>query len=79
MVAEASEHLTHPVLGTLAWLPKYSHWFTQLPLPGGGRLDVIVDPGDADRFGFLPRAAELFEWAMGNERRLLRQATLMRF
>jgi hypothetical protein len=70
-MAEASEHLTHPVLGTLGWLPKYSHWFTQLRLPSGDWLDVIVDPGDGDRLGFLPRAAELFQWALSNEPRVL--------
>ena len=59
-MAEASEELTHPILGTLSWLPDYSHWFTQLQLPSGEWLDVIVDPGDTDRFEFLPRAGELF-------------------
>ncbi|MCI0458931.1 MAG: hypothetical protein L0Z62_18390 [Gemmataceae bacterium] len=73
-MAEASENLTHPVLGTLGWLPEYSHWFTQLRLPSGEWLDVIVDPGDTDRFEFLPRAAELFRWAFDNERRVLAEA-----
>lgn len=73
-MAEASEHLTHPVLGTLGWLPDYSYWFAQLRLPSGDWLDVIVDPGDGDRFEFLPRAAELFQWAMGSERQVLAEA-----
>ena len=73
-MAEASEHLTHPVLGTLGWLPEFSHWFTQLRLPSGEWLDVIVDPADADRFEFLPRATELFRWAFDNERRVLAKA-----
>ena len=73
-MAEASEHLTHPVLGTLGWLPEFSHWFTQLRLPSGEWLDVIVDPADADRFEFLPRAAELFRWAFDHERRVLADA-----
>ena len=73
-MAEISEHLTHSVLGTLGWLPEFSHWFTQLTLPTGGQLDVIVDPGNGDRFEFLPRAAELFQWAMANERRVLAEA-----
>jgi hypothetical protein len=73
-MAEASEHLTHPVLGTIGWLPEFSHWFTQLPLTSGGQLDVIVDPSDGDRFEFLPRAAALFQWAMANERRVLADA-----
>jgi hypothetical protein len=34
-MAEAPEHLTHPVLGTLAWLPDDAHWCTQVPLPSG--------------------------------------------
>jgi hypothetical protein len=73
-VAEASEHLTHSVLGPLGWLPDYAHWFTQLRLPSGEWLDVIVDPGDTDRFEFLTRAAELFRWAFDNERRVLAEA-----
>jgi hypothetical protein len=71
---EASEYVTHSVLGKLGWLPDYSHWFTQLQLPSGDWLDVIVDPGDIDRFEFLERGAELFEWAMANERRVLAEA-----
>src|SRR6516162_1401957 len=73
-MAKASEHLTHPVLGTLGWLPEYAHWFAQHALPSGGQLDVIVDSGDGDRFEFLSRAAELYRWAMDNERRLLAEA-----
>jgi hypothetical protein len=73
-MAEASEQLPHPVLGTLGWLPAYSPWFTQLRLPSGEGLDVIVDPADTDRFEFLPRAAELFRWAFENERQVLAEA-----
>ena len=73
-MAEPSEYLNHPVLGNLGWLPEYSHWFTQLRLPSGEWLDVIVDPGNTDQFEFLPRAAELFQWAMANERRMLADA-----
>jgi hypothetical protein len=73
-MAEASEYLTHPVLGTLGWLPRYSHWFAQHPRPEGGTLDVIVEPGDGDRYEFLPRAAELFQWGMDNERAVLTRA-----
>jgi hypothetical protein len=73
-VAKASEHLLHPVLGTLGWLPDYSHWFVQHSLSSGGQLDVIVDPGDGDRFDFLNRAAELYRWAIDNERRVLSEA-----
>ena len=73
-MAEASEHLTHPVLGTLGWLPKYSHWFAQPTLPSGARLDLVVSPGDGDRFAFLPRAAELYRWALVNERAILATA-----
>lgn len=73
-MAEASEYLTHPVLGTLGWLPEFSHWFAQLPLPSGEQMDLIVDPGDGDRHEFLPRAAELFQWAMANERQVLANA-----
>jgi hypothetical protein len=35
---------------------------------------VIVDPGDGDRSEFLPRAAELFQWAMARERQVLAEA-----
>jgi hypothetical protein len=73
-MAEPSERLSHPVLGELGWLPQYGHWFTQLFRPSGGRLDVVVDPGDEDRFGFLAQAAELFRWALDNERRVLADA-----
>lgn len=73
-MAEASEHHDHPILGTLSWSPEDSHWFTQVPLPGGGQLDVIVDPADGDRHEFLPRAAELYQWAVANERRVLGKA-----
>ena len=73
-MAEASEHLTHPVLGTLGWLPEFSHWFAQLPRPSGGRLDVIVDPGDGDRHEFIEPAAGLFRRALKAEPRLRRQA-----
>lgn len=73
-MAEPSENLTHPILGTLGWLSEYSHWFGQLSAPDGGTLDLVVDPGDGDRYDFLPRAAELFQWAMANERRVLGKA-----
>lgn len=73
-MAKASKHLMHPVLGKMAWLPEYSHWFTQLKLPSGDWLDVIVDPGDGDRLQFLPKAAQLFEWALANERQVLAEA-----
>lgn len=73
-MAEASEFLTHPILGTLGWLPEHSHWFTQLRLPSGELLDVIVDPADDDRHEFLSRAGELFRWAFDNERQVLANA-----
>ena len=71
---EASEHLTHPVLGTLGWLPQYSHWFAQPTLPTGVQLDLVVDPFGSDRYEFLPRAAERFRWAIANERATLATA-----
>jgi hypothetical protein len=73
-MAEDSEHLTHPVFGTLGWLPQYSHWFAQPTLASGVQLDLVVDPGDGDRFEFLPRAAELYRWALANERAVLAEA-----
>jgi hypothetical protein len=73
-MAEASECLAHAILGMLEWQPDFSHWFTQLRLPSDDWLDVIVKPGESDRFGFLPRAAELFGWALANERQILAQA-----
>jgi hypothetical protein len=78
-MAEASEHLTHPILGTLGWLPDYSHWFTQLRLPSREWLGVIVEPGDTDRFEFLTRAGELFLWAFDNEQRVLADAMQQEF
>jgi hypothetical protein len=74
-MAEASEYLTHPIFGSLGWLPEFAHWFTQLQLPSGERLDVTVTPEEEDeRFAFLPRAADLFEWALANERQSLAEA-----
>jgi len=73
-MAKASKHLTHPVLGTLSWQSDSSDWYSQHALPSGGQLDVIVDPGDGDRFEFLSRAAELYRWAMDNERWALSEA-----
>lgn len=73
-MAEASEHLTHPVLGKLGWLPEFSHWFTQLPLPFGRWLDVIVDPGDGDRHEFIEPAVGLLLRALKAEPRIRRQA-----
>lgn len=73
-MAEASEQPTHPVLGTLGWLPDYSHWFAQMRHPSGEWLDGIVDPADTNRFDFLPRATVLFQWAFENERRVLADA-----
>jgi hypothetical protein len=73
-MADAAETLAHPVLGVLRWEAEYSWWFTQHQLPGGDWLDVTVEPGDGDRYGFLKRAADLFRWALANERRVLHQA-----
>jgi hypothetical protein len=73
-VAEPSETLSHPVFGELGWLPEYSHWFTQIKQPSGECLDVIVDPGDGDRYASLEPAATLFRWAQENERRILDEA-----
>jgi hypothetical protein len=73
-MAKASETLRHPVLGELRWLPDDSHWATQVGPPAGGRVDVIVDPGDGGRHAFLEPAAKLFAWALKNERRVLRAA-----
>jgi hypothetical protein len=73
--AEAmAETLEHPILGVLEWEAEYGYWFTQYQLPDGEWLDLTVDPGDGDRYGFLKRAADLFLWALKNERRLLREA-----
>ena len=73
-MAKATEYVAHPVLGTLHWLPEFSHWYVQLAFAPSGQLDLIVDPGDGDRHEFLSRAAELFQWAMVNERRVLADA-----
>src|SRR5262249_6736085 len=43
-MAKASENVSHPVLGTIGWLPDYSHWYTQYQLPSREWLDVIIDP-----------------------------------
>ncbi len=69
-----AETIDHPIFGPLIWSVEDSHWSTRVPRPGGGQLDVIVDPGDGDRHEFLPRAAELYQWAVANERRVLGKA-----
>ncbi|OWK40510.1 hypothetical protein [Fimbriiglobus ruber] len=73
-MAKPSEQIEHPILGTLGWLSEYSHWYAKLSLSSGGQIDLIVDPSDGDRYEFLPRAAELFRWAIENERRILADA-----
>ena len=69
-----AETITHRDFGELRWEQEYSWWFTQLRLPSGDWLDMIVDPGDGDRFAFLEPAANLFRWALGTEQRILRDA-----
>jgi hypothetical protein len=73
-MAEASDSLEHPVFGSLAWDSKYGWWQTVHRLRAGSEIDVIVDPGDEDRFEFLPKAAELFQWAVASERLVLAEA-----
>ena len=69
-----SDRDSHPVFGQLEWQAEFSWWFTQYELPDGRAIDVTIDPGDGDRVHFLKRAADLFLWALANERRLLREA-----
>jgi hypothetical protein len=73
-MAKVSETLSHPDFGELGWLPEDSHWYTAIRKPTGDWLDVIVDPGDNDRYVFLESAAKLFRWALDNEPRILRDA-----
>jgi hypothetical protein len=68
------ESFTHPVFGHLRWEGQYSWWFTQIRLPSGDWLDVIVDPGDDDPIPFVERAAELYRRAMDAERQVLDEA-----
>jgi hypothetical protein len=76
-MAEAPEILSNPVLGELRWEPKYDWWFSQIKLPSGDWLDVIVNPGDGDRYAFIEPAAKLFRWALDNEQRILADALRM--
>jgi len=69
-----AESLTHAVFGELRWEAESSWWFTQMRLPSGDWLDVIVDPGDEDPSAFVERAAGLFRRAMDAERRILHEA-----
>ena len=71
-MAEAADTLTHPILGVLTRVG--GRWATQYELPGGEKLDVRISPGGGDRDAFLKRAADLFLWALENERRVLRHA-----
>ena len=73
-MTEASDTLEHPILGLLAWDSKSQWWVTIHRLPTGADLDVIIDSGTDNRFEFLTRAAELFQWAMVNERQVLAEA-----
>jgi hypothetical protein len=65
---------THPVFGELRWEQEYGWWSTQVRLSAAERLDVIVNPGDDDRFAFIESAAKLYCRAMRAERRILRDA-----
>ena len=69
-----AELRTHPVFGDLRWEQQYSWWSTQVRLPKAQQLDVIVNPGDDDRFAFIELAAKLYRRAMRAERRILRDA-----
>ena len=73
-MGDAVETFTVPGLGTLEWQPNYEWWFQQRTLPSGLHLEVIIDPPGAGRHAFLPRAAELVEWALQNERHALADA-----
>jgi hypothetical protein len=77
-MADVSESLVHPVFGRLEWLPKQSEWFTQYRLPSSIQLDVHVHPYRRDRHAFVESAAELFRWALANERRIFQQAVQTR-
>src|SRR4051794_40088231 len=73
-MAAEPETLTHPVLGVLTWDAKGRHWDARHELPDGETLDVQVSPGRHDPYAFLKRAADLFGWALANERRVLHEA-----
>jgi hypothetical protein len=53
-MVEASEHLTHPVLGTLGWLPEYGHWYTPLRLPSGRWAETGWTAAQLALLGTLP-------------------------
>ena len=69
-----ADSVTHPDFGQLRWEPKSGWWSAQVKLPSGERLEVLVAPGEEDRFAFLDRAAELFRWALGAQPQILRDA-----
>ena len=73
-MADASETLAHPVFGRLEWRPKESEWFTQYRLPSGVQLNIHIQPYQRDRHAFIESAAELFRWALANERRMFQEA-----
>jgi hypothetical protein len=73
-VEGASEYLKHPDLGTLGWLPEFSHWLAQPALISGVQIDLVVDPGGEDRHAFLARATQLFRWAMEHQQACLDEA-----
>lgn len=73
-MSQATEFLSHPVLGDLTWQPEYDHWSGERELASGQVLDLIIEPGEQDRRAFIPRAAELFSWALANERKVFADA-----
>jgi hypothetical protein len=73
-MAKTPDTLTHPILGVLTWESPQWWWFTRYELSDGGALDVMIDPARRDRRAFLKRAADLFLWALVNERRVRREA-----
>lgn len=73
-----AESLTHAVFGELRWEAESDWWFTQVRLPSGDWLDVVVDPGDEDPSAFVEQAAALFRQAMDAERRILHEAVRAR-
>jgi hypothetical protein len=65
---------TNPVFGELRWEKEYGWWSAKVRLPSAERLDVIVNPGDDDRFAVIESAAKLYRRAIKAERRILRDA-----
>jgi hypothetical protein len=73
-VAEIIKELLHPVFGPLRWDVPYSWWVGGIEDSDGSIIELVLDPGDDERYNFLAGAAALFMRLEDAKERILRQA-----